>query len=108
MSARVRPWLLFGGVGLVVGFILGIITAQHGQSQYAEAEAEPRTADSAVSPISAASTPDSVAESVDTTVHVVATTGRPLADRTPRQELTSVFRGRQVKWARAAASALAR
>jgi protein-disulfide isomerase len=77
MSARVRPWLLFGGVGLVVGFILGIITAQHGQSQYAEAEAELRAADSAVSPASAASAPDSVAESVDTTVHVVATTGRP-------------------------------
>ena len=75
MSARVRPWLLFGGVGLLVGYILGVITAQYGHSQHVEAEL--RATDSAVSPVSTASAPDSVVESADTTFHVVMTTGRP-------------------------------
>jgi protein-disulfide isomerase len=82
MSARVRPWLLFGGTGLVVGFILGIITANYGYSQYVEAQlaenADPVTPVSASSAVSAPdSIPDSVAESQDTTFHVVVTTGRP-------------------------------
>ena len=70
-----RPWLLFGGVGLLLGFVLGIITAQYANSQYLEAEL--MATDSAVSAVAAVTVPDSVVESVDTTVHLVITTGRP-------------------------------
>ncbi|MEP6619984.1 MAG: thioredoxin domain-containing protein [bacterium] len=75
MSARVRPWLLFGGIGLVTGFILGVLTANYGHSQREDAQvAMPESAVRLARPVSIA---DSTAEREDTTVHVVVTTGRP-------------------------------
>ena len=85
----VRPWLLFGGIGLVVGFALGILTARYEHSQYVEAERAAAAAGRpvtthAIDPVNASrdpsatdSLPDSDGESEDTTVHVVTTTGRP-------------------------------
>ena len=91
MSAPVRPWLLFGGIGLLAGFILGIGTARYEHAQYvvaqvqatADAErlatvaaARPARAQRALSALE--SVPDSADESEDTaTVHVVMTAGRP-------------------------------
>jgi protein-disulfide isomerase len=75
VSARVRPWLLFGGVGLLIGFILGIITVNYAHSRYAEAEAAAHA--SPVPPARAASVPDSALERADTTYHIVVTAGRP-------------------------------
>ena len=75
MSTTVRPWLLFGGIGLVAGFILGVITAQYGHARADEAARS--SADSATRVVRVAVTPDSTVAPEDTTVHVVTTTGRP-------------------------------
>jgi protein-disulfide isomerase len=90
MTAPVRPWLLFGGIGLLVGFVLGLATARHEHSQYVEAERQ-ATADAerpattpAVGPARASGAtgaldalPDSADVGEDTTVHAVRTAGRP-------------------------------
>ena len=75
MTARVRPWLLFGGIGLLVGFMLGLITAKYAYTQHLE-QVRQATA-SAASSASRPSAPDSVGGSLDTTFHTVVTTGRP-------------------------------
>jgi protein-disulfide isomerase len=79
VTAHVRPAFLFGGAGLLAGFILGLLTAKYNYSQYADAEAkaEQIASDSAVTPPRATSVADSVVEQVDTTFHLVVTTGRP-------------------------------
>ena len=76
MSARVRPWLLFGGIGLLVGFVLGIITVNYAHS--GDPVAEPSaTVATARSPHAVQSAADSVGQREDTSFHVVITTGRP-------------------------------
>ncbi|MEO5816387.1 MAG: thioredoxin domain-containing protein [Gemmatimonadaceae bacterium] len=75
MTTRVRPGILFGGVGLLAGFILGLLTARYNHAQYVEEE--PPASASAASPPTAASSAESVAEPLDTTFHLVVTTGRP-------------------------------
>ena len=75
MTVRVRPSILFGGIGLLVGFLLGLATANHHYSQYMEAMRS--ATETAASPARVATLPDSGVESVDTTFHLVTTTGRP-------------------------------
>lgn len=89
MSARVRPSILFGGGGLLLGFVLGIVTVRYADSRNVEAELPP--ADTVTGPVprpgaagavgasesTADSVSDPVVESEDTTVHVVMTAGRP-------------------------------
>lgn len=96
MQERVRPWILSGGIGLVIGFVLGLATAHRLYAQHMEADLAARRADSvsaataergadsnahAVHAVTASSsllTSDAPAEAEDTVTHLVMTTGRPV------------------------------
>lgn len=72
MGTRVRPSILFGGTGLLIGFILGVITVNLASFD----DEEPAT-ERVVRPVHPRRAPAAAAELPDTAVHTVITAGRP-------------------------------